>query len=148
MKERAALMAEASPDARACWAGQRASLEVSVEIPPAGKAPRQAARLASTYMASQLRKGKREISERALALDEVKQFGVAKATEVNDCVISSVLEFPPPGVTPSPVDVVRMRWVLEWKMDETTGERKPKARIVVLGYMDPRYERRPMAAPT
>ena len=30
---------------------------------------------------------------------------------------------------------MRMRWILEWKVDETTGDKKPKARIVVLGYM-------------
>eukprot|EP00959_Pyramimonas_sp_CCMP1952_P304243 6367463-Pyramimonas_sp.AAC.1 len=33
-------------------------------------------------------------------------------------------------------------------MNENTGEKKPKARIVVLGYMDPEYEHRPTTAPT
>ena len=99
-------------------------------------------------MANQLRKGKREISERTLTQDEMKRFGGAKATEVNNYVISSVLESLPPGVTPPPEDVMRMRWILEWKIDETTGDKKPKARIVVLGYMDPEYEHRPTTAPT
>ena len=57
LKERAALMAKASPDARAFWARQGTSLEVSVEVPLAGKGMRQATRHMSTYMANQLRKG-------------------------------------------------------------------------------------------
>eukprot|EP00959_Pyramimonas_sp_CCMP1952_P274745 5743497-Pyramimonas_sp.AAC.1 len=64
----------------------------------------------STYMASQLRKGKRDISERTLTPDEVAKFGQAKAMdmEVNNYIVSSVLETPPPGVTPPPEDVMRM----------------------------------------
>ena len=62
MKERAALMAKASPDARAFWARQGASLEASVEVPLAGRVLKQATRHMSSYMASQLRKGKRKIS--------------------------------------------------------------------------------------
>eukprot|EP00959_Pyramimonas_sp_CCMP1952_P392542 8225330-Pyramimonas_sp.AAC.1 len=99
-------------------------------------------------MAGQLKRGKREISERTLAPEEVRRFGVAKATEVNNCVISSVLESLPPGVTPPPEDAVRTRWILEWKMDETTSGKKPKARIAVLGYIDPECEHRPTTAPT
>ncbi|CAK0792341.1 unnamed protein product, partial [Prorocentrum cordatum] len=148
MMKRAALMAKASPDARSFWARQGTSLEISVELPLAGKPLKQATRHLSTYMAGQLKRGKREISERTLTPEEVKKFSVAKATEVNNYVISSVLESLPPGVTPPPEEVMRMRWILEWKMDEATSEKKPKARIVVLGYMDPEYEHRPTTAPT
>eukprot|EP00959_Pyramimonas_sp_CCMP1952_P366255 7670831-Pyramimonas_sp.AAC.1 len=133
-------MAKSTPDARAFWARQGTSLEVSVEVPLEGKPLKQATRHMSAYMASQLRKGKREISERTLTPDEVAKFGQAKATEVNNYIVSSVLETLPPGVTPPPEDIMRMRWILEWKVDENTGTKKPKARIVVLGYMDPEYE--------
>ncbi|CAK0841524.1 unnamed protein product [Prorocentrum cordatum] len=148
MKENMALMAKSTADAWAFWARQGTSLEVSVEVPLEGKPLKQATRHMSTYMASQLRKGKREISERTLTPDEVAQFGQAKATEVNNYIVSSVLETLLPGVTPPPEDVMRMRWILEWKADENTGTKKPKARIVVLGYMDPEYEHRPTTAPT
>ncbi|CAK0829393.1 unnamed protein product, partial [Prorocentrum cordatum] len=148
VKENMALMAKSTPDARAFWARQGTSLEVSVEVPLEGKPLKQATRHMSTYMASQQRKGKREISERTLTPDEMAKFGQAKATEVNNYIVSSVLETLPPGVTPPPEDVMRMRWILEWKMDENTGEKKPKARFVVLGYMDPEYEHRPTTAPT
>ncbi|CAK0903376.1 unnamed protein product, partial [Prorocentrum cordatum] len=115
MKENMALMAKSTPDARAFWARQGTSLEVSVEVPLEGKPLKQATRHMSTYMASQLRKGKREISERTLTPDEVAKFGQAKATEVNNYIVSSVLETLPPGVTPPPEDIMRMRWILEWK---------------------------------
>ncbi|CAK0904722.1 unnamed protein product, partial [Prorocentrum cordatum] len=70
--------------------------------------------------------GKREISERTATQDEVDRFNRAKATE----------------------EVMRMRWVLEWMVDVSTGDKKAKARIVVLGHMGPEYERRPTTAPT
>ena len=55
-----------------------------------------------------------------------------------------------------------MRGILTWKLDDTydpkNGEPfkkdasgkpiKPKARAVVLGYMDPHYEFRPTSSPT
>ncbi|CAK0895531.1 unnamed protein product, partial [Prorocentrum cordatum] len=72
-------------------------------VPLEGKPLKQATRHMSTYMASLLRKGKREISE---------------------------------------------RWILDRKMDENTGAKKPKARNAVLGYMDSEYEHRPTTAPT
>ncbi|CAK0890632.1 unnamed protein product [Prorocentrum cordatum] len=140
-------MAKATPDARAFWARQGTPLEVSMEPPLAGKVSRQATRHMSTYMASQLRNGKREISERTLNPDELDRFNKAKATEVNNYIRCSALETLPPGATPPPEEVMRMRWVLEWKIDESTGDKKAKARIVVLGYMDPECEHRPTTAP-
>ncbi|CAK0870312.1 unnamed protein product [Prorocentrum cordatum] len=148
MKENMALMAKSTPDARAFWARQGTSLEVSVEVPLEGKPLKQATRHMSTYMASQLRKGMREISERTLAPEEGATFNQAKATEVNNYIASSVLETLPPGVTPPPEEIMRKRWILEWKVDENTGAKKPKARIAVLGYMGPEYEHRPTTAPT
>ena len=43
---------------------------------------------------------------------------------------------------------MRMRWILERKVDENTGDKKLKAKVVVLGYLDPEYEYRPTTAPT
>ena len=40
-----------------------------------------------------------------------------------------------------------MRWVLEYRLDEKANK-SPKARIVVLGYLDPDSEKRPAASPT
>eukprot|EP00959_Pyramimonas_sp_CCMP1952_P054413 1137778-Pyramimonas_sp.AAC.1 len=54
----------------------------------------------------------------------------------------------PPGISPPQEGAMRMRRILEWKVDETAGEKKPNGRIVFLGYMDPGYEHRPTTAPT
>eukprot|EP00959_Pyramimonas_sp_CCMP1952_P274965 5747983-Pyramimonas_sp.AAC.1 len=41
-----------------------------------------------------------------------------------------------------------MRWILEWKIGESTGDKEAMARIVVSGHMDPECEHRPTTAPT
>ena len=38
-----------------------------------------------------------------------------------------------------------MRWILTYKLSES-GEQKPKARAVILGYQDPEYSSRPTFA--
>ena len=43
--------------------------------------------------------------------------------------------------------ILRMRWVLEYRLDENENK-TPKARIVILGYLDPDSENRPAASPT
>ena len=40
-----------------------------------------------------------------------------------------------------------MRWVLEYRLGENENK-TPKARIVILGYLDPDYKNRPAASPT
>ena len=40
-----------------------------------------------------------------------------------------------------------MRWVLEYRLDENENK-KPTARILILGFLDPDYENRPAASPT
>ncbi|CAK0873360.1 unnamed protein product [Prorocentrum cordatum] len=85
--------------------------------------------VASIVKAAQAAQAEDIMMERAaLMAKEVKKFSVAKATEVNKCVISSALESLPPGVTPPPGDVMRMRWILEWKVDETT---RPSRHLVL-----------------
>ena len=61
---------------------------------------------------------------------------------------------------PNKSQILKMRWILTWKLDDNPGDQeplkrdsggnplKPKARAVVLGYMDPQYEFRPSASPT
>ena len=66
----------------------------------------------------------------------------------------------PENLKPSKSQILKMRWILTWKVDEESKEGnpvkrdhlgnplKPKARAVVLGYMDPLYEHRPTSSPT
>ena len=46
-----------------------------------------------------------------------------------------------------PERLLRMRWVLTWKYTEC-GDRKAKARLVILGYQHPELTSVPTAAPT
>ena len=46
-----------------------------------------------------------------------------------------------------PERLLRMRWVLTWKYTEG-GDRKAKARLVILGYQHPELTNVPTAAPT
>jgi hypothetical protein len=43
----------------------------------------------------------------------------------------------PDNVKPDPSQVDKMLWILTWKRNKDIGERKPKARAVILGYMTP-----------
>ena len=44
--------------------------------------------------------------------------------------------------------MLKTRWVLTWKKEEATGSSRAKARLVVLGYQDPRLGEEPVASPT
>ena len=43
--------------------------------------------------------------------------------------------------------ILRMRRILEYRLDVDQKE-SPKARILILGYLDPDHENRPVASPT
>ena len=53
----------------------------------------------------------------------------------------------PQDQRPDADQVLRMRWILTWKIDPETEARKAKARAEILGYQDPLYETRPTASP-
>ena len=99
------------------------------------------------YVVSQFKKGRREVFERNMSAEEQDKFSGAKGKDITNYIVSQVLETLPPDVTPLPSEVMRMRWVLEWKLDELTGDAKAKARLVILRYLDPQYEHRPTTAP-
>ncbi|CAE7364660.1 unnamed protein product, partial [Symbiodinium pilosum] len=82
-------------------------------------------------------------------VEEVKNFIVAKAFQAL-----------PSHLKPNRSQILKMRWLLTWKLDDKAGDTeplkrdasgnplKPKARAIVLGYMDPEYEYRPTSSPT
>ena len=147
-QERRGLSEKSNETASCFWARQSTALEIAVELPAHRGGMKGAIRDMTAYMANQIKKGRREVSERSMTDMEREKFAGAKQAEVNNYIVSAVLETLPPDVTPPPEQVMRMRWVLEYKINEHTGDKKPKARLVVLGYMDPQYEHRPTTAPT
>lgn len=101
------------------------------------------------FILNQTKKNHVEVSERRLSEQELKQFSEAKQKEVKNYIVSKVFEKIPPDQRPDRSTVLKMRWVLTWKLDPNDDSvRKPKARAVILGYQDPLYEHRPTASPT
>ncbi|CAK0883594.1 unnamed protein product, partial [Prorocentrum cordatum] len=96
----------------------------------------------SSFVANQIKKGRCEVSERAVTIGGRGRFADAEQVEVNDDIASSVLEVPPPDVAPPPSEVMRMGWVMKRNIYEKDGGAKPIA-ILVLGCMDPQRGYRP-----
>ena len=78
---------------------------------------------------------------------EREEFGKAKQAEVKKFLIAKALEKLPSHLRPNREQALRMRWILTYKMSDS-GDRKAKARAVILGYQDPEYSSRPTFAPT
>ena len=132
----------------AFWAVRESAVEVEVALPAERRKLKRASRNLEAYVCSQIRKEKREVHERRLTPEEQAKFRPAKEKEVKNYVVNAVLETLPPGFRPPKEKVMKMRWVLEWRLDEATGGKEAKARLVILGFMDPEYESRPTTAPT
>ena len=92
-----------------------------------------------------------------LTAEEQRAFQHAKETEVNNWLktgtVSKILRH-----KLAPEQILRCRWILVWKpLDGQSGNstsysklatHKPKARLVVLGYMDPKLTEVPRDSPT
>jgi len=99
------------------------------------------------FFISALRRKSIEVSERRMSAEEHDQFKEAKKVEVDRFIAAKALQALPPELRPDRQQALRMRWVLTWKKKED-GSLKPKARAVVLGYLDPECAHRPTFAPT
>ena len=101
------------------------------------------------YLVSQTRKNHIEVSERRLTPEELEQFKSAKDKEVRNYIMAEVFRKIPDHLKPDQSQILKMRWILTWKVDKDHPEqRKAKARAVILGYQDPLYEWRPTSSPT
>ena len=76
-----------------------------------------------------------------------KQFDPAKQKEIKNYVVNDVLGQLEQHEKPPRESTLRMRWVLEYRLDENENK-SPEARIVILGYLDLDYENGPAASPT
>ena len=142
------------------WHRKEAAVSLSVELPKVrSKQGKEWTRDLGCFFAKQLRRQAVEISERNLTEAEKEGFRKAKQKEVKNFIIAKAFQSLPKEYKPSRSQILRMRWILTWKVDEAPeGEPlkrdsqgnalKPKARAVVLGYMDPLYEYRPTSSPT
>ena len=123
------------------------AVEISFEVPTSYRGKKQFCENLESFLVSNLRRRAVEVSERSLDEEELKQMREAKQSEVKKFIGAEALEVLPKHLQPCRSLAMRMRWILTWKRDEN-DQRKAKARCVVLGYMDPKYAERQVAAPT
>lgn len=126
-----------------------ACLSVEIELPQGKESKKKHwVRDLEAYILNQVKKNHVEVYEKKLSPQEMELFKTAKSKEVKNFIAAKVFEKIPASMKPDRSQVLRMRWVLTWKIDPETSEKKAKARAVVLGYMDPEYEFRPTSSPT
>ena len=105
------------------------------------------------FMVTASKKQHSEVRLTELTAEEQELFAQAKASEINNWLSNKAVE----KVLRSQIladQVLRCRWILTWKAidpSEITSPNKthkPKARLVVLGYLDPDLENIPRDSPT
>ena len=134
-------------DSTVFWNDEKACVEVEFDMPHNQRSWKRFFRDSESYFISALKRRSIEVSERHLSQEEHEQFKGAKSIEVDRFIAAKALEAIPEGLRPNRQQALKMRWVLTWKKKDDGGV-KPKARAVVLGYMDPDYANRPTFAPT
>ena len=92
-----------------------------------------------------------EVVLRKLNKDDQELFEVAMKKELDSFLSSEAVQIcSSHGI--SPERVMQMRWVYTWKSvdegDQTVGNRKAKARLIIKGYQDPRLLTLPRESPT
>ena len=138
---------EIFPDKETDWSSDDTALESQVEMKTGKRAFQKTCRDLYAFVTSAAKKGRNEVFERQMSLEERRKFDPAKQKEIKNYVVNDVLEKLEPHEKPPRESILRMRWVLEYRLDENENK-SPKARIVILGYLDPDYENRPAASPT
>eukprot|EP00439_Symbiodinium_sp_Y106_P012956 s1465_g1.t2 len=143
------------------WAGEQPAVTFSLDLPKVTtKQGKEWTRDMGCYFVKQLKRQAVEVSEKRLSEEELLGFRTAKQKEVKNFVVAQAFRALPQHLKPNRSQVMKMRWLLTWKLDnepppgeplkrDASGNPlKPKARAVVLGYMDPEYEYRPTSSPT
>ena len=99
------------------------------------------------FVVTSLKKKRVEIRERDLNTEEKELIRQAKGKEVKEFIKERVVARLKEGELISPEKIMRMRWILTWKK-QPDGEKKGKARLVVLGFEDPFLGTEETSSPT
>ena len=122
--------------------------ELEIEIPESHRQMKHFLRNPEAYIASKLKRRQVEVKEKPLTAEELIKFQQAKSNEVKNFISSECFRTAK-EMCPPENEIVGMRWLLTWKYDPKYEEgRKAKARAIILGYQDPRYQFHQTAAPT
>ena len=109
------------------------------------------------YLATNSKKQRSEVKMSSLNAEEVRLFEEAKQKEITNWITTGTVEKIMRDKVPAS-QILRCRWILTWKeIDDPQGQLgeskvkrtlKPKARLVVLGFLDPAIEDIPRDSPT
>ena len=105
------------------------------------------------FMVTASKKQHSEVKLTELTPAEQELFAQAKASEINNWLSNKAVEKVLRSQIPAD-QVLRCRWILTWKaidpseISNPAKTHKPKARLVVLGYLDPDLENIPRDSPT
>ena len=109
---------------------------------------------AMSFLVSAARRQRAEVKLTQLGPAEQEEFRKAKEKEVNNWLKTNTVEKILRNKL-SPEQILRCRWILTWKPIEaedrdsnSNKSHKAKARLVVLGYLDPQITELPRDAPT
>ena len=133
----------------AFWAKEDAAVEINIPLPAEERKLGRAINNLKAYVTSLARKRKLEVSERSLTHEERERFKPAKAKEVKSYIQHEIVEALPKNFKIPPERMVKMRWLLTWKpCEEEADGRRPKARLVILGFLDPDLTTQETHSPT
>ena len=100
------------------------------------------------FIVSSARKQRVEVKWEELSEADKEKFRAAKQKEVNAWMDHKTVKRVAGG-TLDPSQIMKCRWILVWKPPEKEGgERRAKARLVILGFQDPGISYVPNDAPT
>ena len=128
------------------WADEGNAIEIVIPMPETRKGRQTAIRDLEAYFLGMMKRRAVEVVESRLSPEERKQFDEAKSIEVNNYLAARAFQTLRPDQKPSPDQVIGMRWILTWKLKDD-GAQKRKARAILKGYQDPKYEFRATTTP-
>jgi transposase InsO family protein len=130
--------------------------EFDVNIPESTQVDTLSPEESCILLATSAKKQRTEVRLHELTKQERDQFEQAKAAEVANWIQTKTLTKVLRNQIPES-QILRCRWILTWKPLDTVGtnsgnpagpSHKAKARLVVLGYLDPKIEDIPIDSPT
>ena len=128
------------------WTEETAAVALEFDVPDSKRGQAQMLSNMAGFFVGAMKRRAVEVCEKRLTNEEKAQFREAKNVEVRNFIAARAFECLPEHLQPSKDQAIGMRWILTWKLKDN-GERKAKARAVLLGYQDPSYEHRATTAP-
>ena len=103
------------------------------------------------FLATAAKRQRSEIKIKDLTADELQKFNRAKQGEINNWLSTQTVKRVFRNQIPED-QILRCRWLLTWKPVENPQpgdeHQKAKARLIVLGYLDPQLDNIPRDSPT